>query len=62
MEVFDVTGRRVLRSDQRFTAPGRFSVVWGGRDQSGQGVASGIYFLRLTAPGFREVRKVTLVR
>jgi hypothetical protein len=62
MEVFDVTGRRVLRSEQVFTSPGHFTVGWGGRDQGGLAVASGIYFLRLTAPGFREVRKVTIVR
>jgi hypothetical protein len=61
-EVFDVTGRRVLRSDQTFTSPGRFTVVWSGWDESGLAASSGIYFLRLTAPGFREVRKVTLVR
>jgi hypothetical protein len=61
LEVFDVRGRRVLLAERRFPLEGRYMVSWAGRDHEGNRVASGTYFLRLTAPGVREVRKVTIV-
>ncbi|MGQ0723233.1 MAG: T9SS type A sorting domain-containing protein [Candidatus Eiseniibacteriota bacterium] len=61
MEVFDVRGRRVLESVRQLS-PGALTVGWAGHDGQGRPVGPGIYFLRLTAPGIREVRKVTIVR
>jgi len=37
-------------------------VVWDGTDASGKAVSTGVYFYRLQAAGFSEIRKMTLLR
>ncbi|HBD42589.1 MAG TPA: hypothetical protein DC011_02655, partial [Bacteroidetes bacterium] len=56
--VFDVTGRRVaeLRKNQSYS-DGFQSIEW-----KPEGLASGVYFVRLTGEGFRDVKPVTLQR
>ncbi|HEX7070066.1 MAG TPA: PQQ-binding-like beta-propeller repeat protein [Rhodothermales bacterium] len=61
LEIFDVLGRRVRTlADQNWTA-GRHSVAWDGRDDSGQGVASGVYFCRARTGSTTAVRRMVLL-
>ena len=62
LTVHDVTGRVVadLLDDEQ--DGGEVTRVWNGKNQSGQDVAPGIYFVRLEAAGFASVRKVMRVR
>jgi glycosyl hydrolase family 32 len=54
LEIFDAMGRRVASLLARGIAPGRTNVVWD--VSSGSGVASGVYFARLSfAGGVRAV-------
>jgi hypothetical protein len=60
--VYDVLGRRVqVLVDERKEA-GRHTVRWDGRGQSGQSLASGIYFVRLRAEDRQITQRITLVR
>lgn len=56
--VFDVTGRRVaeLLKNQSYS-DGFQSIEW-----KPEGLASGVYFIRLTGEGFRDVKPITLQR
>jgi hypothetical protein len=38
------------------------TATWNGRDLRGRSVASGVYFYRLTAPGFEKTRKMVLLQ
>ena len=60
--IFDLTGRRVrlLEDAERDTGPA--VVRWNGHGDHGSPLAAGMYFLRLTAPGVRESRKLILAR
>ena len=60
--VFDVRGARVKRLEQSTRPAGRFAVTWDGRGESGESVASGVYFVRLTTRAATDVRKVTLLK
>ena len=61
VEVFDAQGRRVRTlADQAF-APGEHSVAWDGTDASGRRAGPGVYLYRMTAPGFREQRRMVLL-
>ena len=64
LEVFTIEGQ-LVRSF--VIAPGRSSVEWDGRDETGKGVASGIFLARLTAvrdglPAETRVRRMVVVR
>jgi hypothetical protein len=62
VDVFDVQGRRMALLVNRILDPGHYEVAWDGRDESGRGAASGIYFIRFQAPGGRAEQKIVLAR
>jgi hypothetical protein len=62
LDIFDVTGRRVRVLENGTRAPGRHAAAWDGRDQSGARVAAGIYFYRLQAGEFQDIRKMVVLR
>jgi hypothetical protein len=42
--------------------PGRKKVVWHGREDAGNQVATGIYFYRMIAPGYERTNKMLLLK
>ncbi len=60
--IIDLLGREVRNLVDKNATAGYHSVVWDGRDNSGQAVASGVYLYQMSAGNFREVKKLTLVR
>lgn len=60
--VYDVNGRlvRVLVASHR--SPGTYAETWEGRNEQGSSVASGVYFVRMTAGSFSHTRKVVLLK
>ena len=61
--IYDVSGRRVrtLRQGEEQVA-GHYEVIWQGRDDRGRGVSTGVYFYQLEADGFRDTRRMTLIK
>jgi len=62
LAVFDARGRRVRTLVDGFKTGGAQRAVWNGRDDAGRPLASGVYFYRLTGPGFTSARKVVFVK
>lgn len=62
LEIYSLTGTRVWSRTFDNLTGGRHTVIWDGRDNAGEGVASGVYFYRLSADGFTQTRKMVLVR
>lgn len=62
LAIYDLQGRRVRVLHQGPIAPGWHTVVWDGRNDGGQGSASGLYFLRARSSGDQTIRKMTLVK
>jgi hypothetical protein len=62
LDVFDLAGRLVRTLVDGELPPGRREVLWDGRDALGHGVASGVYYCRLSGPDFSDTRKMTLVK
>ena len=62
VEVIDAAGRSVTTLASGPAGPGRFEVVWDGRDDAHREVASGVYFVRLRAGGRIDTARVVLVR
>ena len=67
LSIYDVRGALVRQVELGFRAAGQYltsagAAHWDGRDQGGQFVASGIYFYRLQAGTFAQVRKMVVVK
>ena len=62
LNVYDVLGREVATLMEGYRKAGSHRVYWNGLDREGRQVSSGIYLYRLQAGGFRESKRMTLLR
>ena len=62
VDVRNVIGGRVRRLLEADAAPGRYRVVWDGRDDGGLAAASGVYYYELSVGGIYLRRRLTLLR
>ncbi len=62
LDIFDVRGRLVRRLVDGYVEGGRRTAVWDGRDDGGDRVASGVYYYRLSAPGYERMLKMTVLK
>ncbi|MCP4547230.1 MAG: T9SS type A sorting domain-containing protein [bacterium] len=60
--VFDLSGRLVKTLVDAKAPAGEHTVIWNGRDESGQPVATGVYFARMITDERVETRKMTLLK
>ncbi len=62
LRIFDVNGQLIKTLVNESLAPGEKSATWHGDDNSGNQVATGVYFYSFETPGFRETRKLVLMK
>ncbi|MFQ6002794.1 MAG: FlgD immunoglobulin-like domain containing protein [Candidatus Zixiibacteriota bacterium] len=62
MKIYNVLGQLVRTLVNEPKESGTYEVIWDGRDDNGNEVASGIYFYRLQAGDFTEAKKMLLLR
>jgi len=62
LAVYDVRGRKVAVLVDETQERGSRTVTWDGQDQSGNQVASGVYFYQLIAGEYTSTRKMILLR
>ena len=62
LNIYDALGRKVRTLVDAQQAPGHYALQWDGRDDSGARAASGVYIYRLSAGGYRETRRLTLLK
>jgi hypothetical protein len=60
--IYNVLGQKVATLVDEHQAAGCKTVWWDGKDETGDEVSSGVYFYRLTAGEFSEVRKMMMVK
>jgi len=60
--VINVLGQQIRTLVNEYQSSGDHSVVWDGRDQGGNQVASGIYFYRMSAAGAVDTKKMMLLK
>ena len=60
--VYDVLGQQVRTLVQGSEEAGFHRVMWDSRDEGGRAVAGGVYFYRLQAGEFTQVRKLLLLK
>ncbi len=62
VSVFDVTGRLTATLVDEVRPAGDHDVVWNGQTRGGHAVSSGVYFVRMSLPGFVASSRLLLVR
>ena len=62
IRIYDVRGALVRTLREKWMSEGAHSVTWDGRDKSGRGAVSGIYFCVLEQDGGKQTRKMVLLR
>ncbi len=62
LEVFNILGQKVATLVNQYEAAGPKSVLWGGTDEKGAGVASGIYFYKLSTKEFSSAKRMLFLK
>ncbi len=62
LEILDLRGRLLRILVDRGEQAGSHTIIWYGRDGSGNEVPSGVYICRLKSAGSSAIRKMTLIR
>jgi len=63
LDVFDLSGRRVTTLANRSFAPGRYTLSWNGRLDTGGEAGAGLYFVRMSGPGLStQTMRLAVVR
>jgi hypothetical protein len=62
LKIYNVRGQLVRTLLDEEKQPGNYQVVWDGKDNFGKEVTSGIYFYQLKAGGFKDSKKLLLIK
>jgi subtilisin family serine protease len=62
LKIYNILGQLVRTLVDEEKLPGRYAVIWDGKDDRGREVTSGVYFYRLDCSGSTETRKMILLR
>ncbi len=62
IRIYDVAGRLVRTLVNDFEREGTKKAIWDGLTDRGEVASTGIYFFRMTAPGFEKTNKVAITR
>ena len=62
LDIYNLLGQRVITLFDGPAQAGYLELRWNGRDQSGRQVGSGVYFYRMVAGDFQQVRKMVLLK
>ncbi len=62
IDIFNILGEKVKTLMDQHLKAGRQLVEWDGKDESGEEVASGVYFYRLQTKDFTQTKKMVLMR
>lgn len=60
IEIFNMRGQKVWQSSQYHNIAGSYNLTWDARDDKGKLLPSGLYYYRMTAGSYQEIRKMTL--
>jgi hypothetical protein len=62
LSIYNIVGQEVIRLVDRTESQGYYQVQWNGKNSFGNDIASGLYFYRITAGEFVDVKKLLFVK
>ena len=62
LDIFNILGQNVKTLVNEYQDAGTYKVTWNGDDNTGSSVASGVYFYRVSAGEFKDIKKMVLMK
>jgi len=62
LKIYNILGQLVRTLADEAKLPGRYNIIWDGKDNSGKEVGSGIYFYQLKTKEYTNTKKMVLLR
>jgi hypothetical protein len=62
LEIFNILGQKIRTLMNEEKSPGYYKVNWNGDNDFGNTVNSGIYFIKISADKFSDIKKMTLLK
>ncbi|MDD8019351.1 MAG: T9SS type A sorting domain-containing protein, partial [Bacteroidota bacterium] len=62
LEIFNILGQKVKTLVESFQQIGTYTIQWNGVDEQQKPVATGMYYYRLSANEFNNIKKMTLIK
>ncbi len=62
IKIYNVMGQEIAKLADQQMQPGNYNVKWDGRDIHGNAVSSGVYYYRMQAGNFSEIKKMILMK
>ena len=62
ISVFNIQGKKVRSLYSDWMNRGTHNIIWDGKEDAGQSVPSGLYFISFKTSSYTETRKISLVR
>ncbi|MEO0110548.1 MAG: FlgD immunoglobulin-like domain containing protein [candidate division WOR-3 bacterium] len=60
--IYDASGRKVKSLIRERLKPGNYNLKWDGKDDKERDLPQGVYFYRLWAEDFKDIKKIVLIR
>jgi len=62
LTIYNILGQKVKTLVDEYQSAGRKYINWNGKDEKGNGVASGIYFYKIQTKEFTQVKKMAIIK
>jgi hypothetical protein len=62
INIFNVLGQNVKTLVDEYQAAGEYTAIWDGHDDDGNSVGTGVYFYRIKAGDFSDIKKMVLMK
>jgi hypothetical protein len=62
LNIYDINGTLVRTLQEGTKSAGRYEAIWDGKNNTGNKVGSGVYFYRIQANSFSQVKKMILLK
>ena len=62
LDIYNLLGQRIVRLYDATAPAGYLDLTWNVKDARGRQVGSGVYFYKVEAKDFRQVRKMVLLK
>ena len=62
LDIYNAKGQRVRTLVSETKESASYKVIWDGKDAGGRTVATGSYLVKMKAPGFNTIKKITLMK